>query len=89
MGVQYRAHVQGHGWQGWVADDAVAGITGQSRRLEALEIRLTGGHPWSIVYRAHVASTGWQEWVMDGVTAGTTGQSRRMEALQVLLVRRG
>ena len=46
--IRYRAHVQGKGWLDWkdtedgtnIADAAVAGTTGQSRRLEAIEIKL-------------------------------------------------
>ena len=40
MSVEYRAHVQGIGWQPWVRDGATAGTVGQSRRIEAIQIRL-------------------------------------------------
>ena len=40
MSVEYRAHVQGIGWQPWVRDGAIAGTVGQSRRIEAIQIRL-------------------------------------------------
>ena len=42
--VEYRAHSQNIGWGPWVADGAVAGTTGRSLRMEALQVRL--------VYRA-------------------------------------
>jgi uncharacterized protein YjdB len=46
--VQYRAHVQNLGWLPWqtttngtdIKTAAVAGTTGQSRRLEAIEVRI-------------------------------------------------
>jgi len=38
--IEYRAHVSGIGWQPYVADGAVAGTTGQSRAIEAVQIRL-------------------------------------------------
>jgi uncharacterized protein YjdB len=84
--VQYRTHVQDVGWQDWSRDGAMAGTTGQSLRLEGIEIALPdqplGG---GVEYRTHVQDVGWQDWVSDGVMAGTTGQSLRLEAIQVRL----
>ncbi|MEU3505253.1 hypothetical protein ABZ726_32600 [Streptomyces hundungensis] len=81
----YAAHVQDIGWQSAVCDGAVAGTTGQSRRMEALAVS-TGG-VGGVCANAHLADIGWQGWACgsDGqvVTVGTTGQSRRMEALGV------
>ncbi|MBR3134119.1 MAG: hypothetical protein IKG56_01485 [Clostridia bacterium] len=31
-------HVQGNGWTGWVDSGQVASTTGQSKRIEAIEI---------------------------------------------------
>jgi uncharacterized protein YjdB len=85
-GVTYRAHVQGIGWQSWVVNGATAGTTGQSLRLEAVQIKLFGmPSAMGIKYRAHVESIGWQPWVANGATAGTIGQSRRIEAVQIEL----
>lgn len=84
--VEYRAHVAGFGWLGWVRNGATAGTTGQSRRMEAAQVRLLsapGG--MGICYRAHVAGLGWLGTVCNGGVAGTTGQSRRMEAITVNL----
>ncbi|MFJ3877941.1 polysaccharide deacetylase [Streptomyces sp. NPDC090077] len=83
--VCYAAHVQDIGWQSAVCDGAVAGTTGQSRRMEAVTIATSG--TGGVCANAHLADIGWQGWrcAADGkaVTAGTTGQSRRMEALGV------
>jgi uncharacterized protein YjdB len=38
--VEYQAHVQNIGWQNWVKDGEVAGTTGQSKRMEAIKIRI-------------------------------------------------
>ena len=67
----------------------VAGTTGQSKRLEAIRIWLTGdiANYYSIQYRAHIQDIGWQDWACDGIIAGTTGLSKRLEALQIRLVR--
>jgi uncharacterized protein YjdB len=78
--VCYRAHVQNIGWQGWACNGEIAGTTGQSLRLEALDIaRQDGG---TICADAHVQDIGWQGWRCGtSVSVGTTGQSLRMEAL--------
>lgn len=39
----YRVHMKDKGWSDWVWDDAVAGTTGESRRIEAVEIKLMYG----------------------------------------------
>ena len=86
ISVIYRAHVAGPGWLPWVANGAIAGTIGQSRRMEALEAKLMNGPSgMRIKYRAHVAESGWLPWVYDGATAGTTGQSRQAEAFEILL----
>jgi hypothetical protein len=39
--VEYRVHIQDYGWsQGWKKDGAIAGTTGESKRLEAIQIRI-------------------------------------------------
>ena len=64
------------------------GTVGESRRLEALQIRLTGelAEFYSVRYSAHVQDVGWQPWVVDGATAGTVGQDKRVEAVRIQLV---
>ena len=86
-----QAHVQDIGWQGWVTSAGYAGTTGRGKRIEAVEVRLTGelAKLYDVWYRAHVQTIGWMAWTKDGASAGTTGASGRMEAIQVLLVRKG
>lgn len=38
--IEYRAHCENIGWQDWKRDGEIAGTTGQSLRIEALEVRL-------------------------------------------------
>ena len=84
--VEYRTHVQSIGWQDWVKDGKVAGTTGRSLRVEAINIRLVGtGLTGSVEYRTHVQNIGWQPWVKDGATAGTTGRSLQAEAISIRL----
>jgi uncharacterized protein YjdB len=78
--VCYRAHVQDIGWQGWKCNGEIAGTTGQSLRLEALDIARKDGQ--TICANAHVQDIGWQgSRCGTSVSVGTTGQSLRMEAL--------
>jgi len=80
QGVEYRAHVQDIGWLDWVASGEVAGTTGESRRMEAIQI------VGPVQYRAHVQDIGWMDWVNSGETAGTTGQSKRLEAIEIKML---
>jgi uncharacterized protein YjdB len=85
-GVSYRTHVQDVGWQDYVSDGAVSGTSAQSKRLEAINIKLdlqgiTGG----IEYRTHVQDIGWQDWVANDALSGTSAQSKRLEAIQIRL----
>jgi uncharacterized protein YjdB len=84
--VSYQTHVQDIGWQGYVSNGAASGTSGQSKRLEAINIKLdlqgiTGG----IEYRTHVQDIGWQDWVANDALSGTSGQSKRLEAIQIRL----
>ncbi|MBR3160803.1 MAG: C40 family peptidase [Atopobiaceae bacterium] len=87
--VAYYSHVQGSGWEHpWFKKNGfVSGTTGQSKRIEALRIKLVRKPvSGSIRYRAHVQGIGWEHgWKTNGATSGTTGQSKRLEAIQIKL----
>lgn len=83
--VAYCAHVQDIGWMGEVADGALAGTTGRSKRVEALKIHINGDSNLGVSYQAHVQDYGWMNPVADGAVAGTSGQSKRVEALRINL----
>lgn len=88
--LKYRVHVQDYGWQDWVSNGELSGTTGESKRLEGIEIVVTDeeGNPAEnlhVEYRTHVQDYGWQNWVSDGELAGTTGESKRLEAIQIRL----
>jgi uncharacterized protein YjdB len=83
--ITYRAHVQRSGWLTWVYDPSTAGTTGQSRRLEAIQIAPSGISQFGICYQAAVAGYGWQLPVCNGGTSGTTGESRSMQELAIWL----
>ena len=85
--VQYMTHVQDEGWQDWKKDGEVAGTSGKSLRLEAMNIKLLNNKDKNlhIKYQVHVQDDGWQDWKTDGEMAGTSGRSLRLEAIRILL----
>ena len=84
--IEYRAHVQNIGWQDWVPEGTLAGTTGRSLRIEALQLRLPAGSPsGGIQCSAHVQNIGWMAYVNANQTCGTTGRSLRVEALRLRL----
>ena len=65
------------GWSDWVSNGQVAGTTGQSRRIEAIEIK-------SNKVQEHIQNVGW----MPGSTGtnikiGTEGKALRLEAFRI------
>lgn len=85
VSVMYRTHVQDVGWQAFVSDGAMSGTSGQSKRLEGIEISVSGNTNLGIQYSTHVQDIGWQGFVADGAMSGTSGQSKRLEAIKIQL----
>ncbi len=91
--VSYRTHVQTYGWQGWKYNGQVSGTSGQAKRLEGINIKLTNKqYSGGIAYTTHVQTYGWQgnvndssTWKKDGEMAGTSGQAKRLEAICIKL----
>ena len=82
--VNYQTHIQNVGWQDYVSNGALSGTSGQSKRLEAIRIKLEGVSG-GIEYRTHVQDIGWQDWVANDALSGTSAQSKRLEAIQIRL----
>jgi uncharacterized protein YjdB len=89
--ITYRAHVSNIGWMNAVSDGATAGTTGQAKRVEAVQISLSGqlANTYDVWYRVHVQNIGWMGWAKNGATAGTTGLARRVEAVEIKLLPKG
>lgn len=91
--VTYRTHVQTYGWQGWKYNGQMSGTSGQAKRLEGINIRLTNQqYSGDIVYTTHVQTYGWQgdlnnqsTWKKNGQMSGTSGQAKRLEAIKINL----
>ena len=62
--IRYRTHVQTYGWQDWAYDGEESGTVGQAKRLEAIQIELTGGlaEKYDVYYRVHSQTYGWLGW---------------------------
>jgi hypothetical protein len=99
MGVSYRAHIQDVGdypTDGtWVSGPTQIGTPGLCRRIEGVEIKLTGDIPAGakIVYNLHVQDYGWLGNVDDPTSwqegpnyAGTRAECKRIEAIQIELL---
>jgi uncharacterized protein YjdB len=86
-GVTYQTHQQTYGTMNWVSNGETAGVTGQSKRMESLAVKVTGETNLSgnIEYRTHVQTYGWRDWSKNGLLNGTVGEAKRLEALQVRL----
>ncbi|WP_293351465.1 matrixin family metalloprotease [Microcoleus sp. CAWBG51] len=84
-GLRTVAHIQDLGDRTF-SEGAVAGTTGQSRRLEGFQINLDSPIPGlSMEYMAHVQDIGDTSWVREGQYVGTKGQSKRIEGFAIRL----
>ncbi len=88
--VEYCAHIQDYGdAQGWVRDGALAGTTGESKRIEQIKVRIVpidSDNTTSVNYRVHVQDYGWEsKWAANGAMSGTQGQSKRLEGIEIHL----
>ncbi|WP_239284711.1 C39 family peptidase [Collinsella sp. An2] len=89
--LSYQAHSADVGWQSPVTDGMTAGVTGQSRQLEALRVVMDGAGSIAsdsaagVRVSAHVADIGWQGWVGSSSFAGTTGQGKAIQAIRIEL----
>ena len=86
--VNYRVHRQDYGWESvWKTNGQESGTTGESKRLEGIEIHLSGNEfSGGIKYRTHVQNIGWESsWSQNGEMSGTQGLAYRLEAIQIEL----
>lgn len=92
MSVSYIVHCQDIGWEkNWSKDGAESGTEGQCKRLEAIQIRLTGevAENYDVYYSVHAENFGWLGWAKNGEEAGTAGYGYRLEAIKIQLVTKG
>jgi len=85
---KYDIDVDGNHWK---KNGETAGSEGASRRLEAIQIRLTGeiAKDYDVYYRVHAQNFGWLDWARNGEVSGTSGLSSRLEGIQIVLRKKG
>ncbi len=83
--VSYRTHVQTYGWQDYVSNGEMAGTSGKAKRLESIQISISGVEGLGVTYRTHCQTYGWLDWVSDDEKSGTEGKAKRLEAIQIRL----
>ena len=82
----YSSYVEKQGWQKEVRKNTVSGTSGQSLRLEAFKLRVSGETDLGVEYQSHIQNKGWEKnWTKDGNQSGMPGSGRRMEALRIRL----
>ena len=81
----YRTHVQSFGWQNPVTNGVMSGTTGKAKRLEGIEISVSGNKNLGIQYATHCQTYGWLPWSANGEMSGTTGEAKRLEAIEIRL----
>lgn len=87
-GLTYRVHVDNSGWLDWTSVNSSTGTTGQSKAIQAIEMKLSSvlSKYYDVYYRAHIADYGWLDWAKDGAVSGSTGLSKGLQAFQIKIV---
>ncbi|WKY46951.1 hypothetical protein Q5O24_11355 [Eubacteriaceae bacterium ES3] len=88
VGVRYKTHIQDKGWEtAWKADGELSGTVGESKRLEAIKVELTGDVPEdaNIETWVHVQNEGDKGPFIMGEAAGSEGKSQRLERITLQL----
>lgn len=84
--VSYRTHIQTFGWENtWRQNGTMSGTSGKAKRLEGIEIKVSGNSGIGIQYTTHCQSYGWLPWSANGDMNGTQGEAKRLEAIKIQL----
>ena len=84
--ISYSSHVSDIGWMNYVNDGDISGTTGNSKRLEALIIKMSNESEQNMIsYQTHVSDIGWMSEVNGNSISGTTGKKKKIEAIRIKL----
>lgn len=84
--IYYTTHCQTYGWLPEVKNGEESGTHGQSKRLEAIKIRVESELSGSVEYEVHCQTYGWNLGTQkDGEECGTHGEAKRLEAIKIRL----
>ena len=96
LGITYQTHIQNIGWEadtarGWKSNGEMSGTSGQSLRLEGIQIKLTGAdaEQFDVYYQVHIQNCGWLDWAKNGESAGSQGYSYRLEGIYIVVQPKG
>ena len=84
--ISFRSYMEKYGWEKrWKESGAVSGLAAKGKRLEGIELSLSGtAYPGGIRYRTMLSGvTGWQSWVTDGQFSGHS--NKRIEGIEIQL----
>lgn len=90
--IEYRSYIEGQGWESsWKKGGEISGTFKQSKRIEAVQIRLTGdiAEQYDIYYMVHSQDFGWFSWAKNGEISGSLGYDKRVESIRIKLVEKG
>ena len=87
-GVEYSTHVQNIGWTNYVSNGETSGTENQSKKIEAIKIRLTGeiSNYYNIYYSVYSSSYGWLDWAKNDNISGTTGGAFGIESIKIMIL---
>ena len=85
LGFHMKGHIQINGDVS--SDNGYIGTKGESKRLEALTITLTGNKAsqYNLYYKGHVQNDGWSDYKKAGEMMGTNHQSKRLEGIILII----
>lgn len=84
--ITYSGNVEGVGNKVAVGNNSVLGTTGESKRLESLNINMSGmPNGMKIKYQTCIEGQGWQDWVYGGQESGAAGKNKKLEAVRIKL----
>lgn len=77
--LRYRSHIEYVGWESWKENGELSGTTGQSKRIEAIQI----DYDKEVYAKAHIEKDGWKDFgkINKNTVIGTTGEFKRLECL--------
>lgn len=89
--IEYRVRGAGYAWTAWTSKNTKAGQYTKNKRLEEIQIRLTGelAEHFDVYYRTRAREKGWLGWAKNGVRSGTEKYDYYISALQCVIVPKG
>ena len=89
--IEYRVRGAGYSWTSWTSKNTKAGQYTNNKRLEEIQIRLTGelAEHFDVYYRTRARVKGWLGWAKNGERSGTEKYDYYISALQCVIVPKG